>query len=289
MFTFRTITEYRAWRRSVAGDVGYVASLGGLHDGHRSLMRRARAENANVAVTLYVNPLQFAAGEDLDKYPRDPEGDAAMCAQEGVDALLLLSDEEMYPPGFAARVTSSVSAGLFEAAARPDHFNGVATVVVKLFNIIRPDRTYFGLKDYQQVLVVSQLVRDLNMEVEVVPVPTVRETDGLAMSSRNSYLSAQERLNAPLLYQALRAVQDCLEAGELSAEKALEPGRAVIERMSVPMTVDYFAAAEANTLEPVERLGGDVVILAAIRLPSARLIDNLVLATSPSAGSGDVR
>lgn len=277
METFSSIAEYRAWRNGAAGEVGYVASLGHLHDGHRSLLRRAREENANVVVTLFVNRIQFAEGEDFDKYPRDPDGDVLICAQEGADAVLLPSDEEMYPAGFSTRLTTSVSAGKFEAATRPDHFNGVATVVAKFLNIVRPHRTYFGLKDYQQFLVVRQLVRDLHLDVEVIAVPTARAADGLALSSRNTYLSPEERQNAPLLYRALREVQDCLDAGRLSAADALRRGREVIEGMSVPVTIDYFAVADANTLEPVEQLGDNVVALGAIRLPSARLIDNLVL------------
>jgi pantoate--beta-alanine ligase len=209
MHTFHTISEYREWRNSVT-DVGHVASLGYLHDGHRSLMRRARAENGHVVVTLYLNRLQFAAGEDLDEYPRDPAGDAAICAAEGVNALVLLSDEEMYPSGFGTRVTSSVSAGRFEAAARPGHLDGVATVVTKLFNIVRPDRTYFGLKDYQQVLVVRQLAEDLKMYTEVVPMPTVREDEGLAMSSRNGYLTAVERADAQAVPSAVRSAEPSL-------------------------------------------------------------------------------
>ncbi len=198
MEIFNSTVEYRRWREAAAGRVSHVASLGCLHGGHRSLMRRARVENDQVVVTLYVNPLQFAAGEDFDEYPRDPAGDASVCAQKDVDALLLLGDDEMYPRNFGTRVVPTVAG--YEAASRPEHFVGVATVVTKLFNIVRPHRSYFGLKDYQQVQVVRRITEDLDLGVDVVGVQTEREPDGLAMSSRNVYLSVAERSSAPRLY-----------------------------------------------------------------------------------------
>ena len=225
----------------------------------------------------YVNPLQFAPGEDLDKYPRDPAWDESVCAEEGVSALLLLRDDEMYPRGFGTKVLPTVAMDRYEAASRPDHFAGVATVVTKLFNIVRPHRSYFGLKDYQQVQVVRRIAEDIHLGVEVVSAQTEREPDGLAMSSRNVHLSQAERMNAPLLHQALQEVQATYTSGERSAAEALRRGRTVLDAADVPMTLDYFDAVDPATLDKVGELRDGVVVLAAIRLASARLIDNIVL------------
>ncbi len=277
MEIFHSIAEYQRWREAGTGRVGHVASLGYLHEGHRSLMRRARVENDHVVVTLYVNPLQFAPGEDFDKYPRDPARDESVCAQEDVNALLLLRDDEMYPRNFGTKVVPTVAMARYEAASRPEHFAGVATVVTKLFNIVRPHRSYFGLKDYQQVQVVRRITEDLNLGVDVVGARTEREPDGLAMSSRNVYLSVAERSSAPRLYQALREVQACLSSGERSAAEGLRRGRAVLDGVEVPMTLGYFDAVDPVTLDRVDELENGVVVLAALQLPSARLIDNIVL------------
>lgn len=277
MEVFHSIIEYRAWRKAVVGSIGYVASLGCLHEGHRSLMRQAREENDHVVVSLYVNPLQFAANEDFAKYPRDPAADTAVCADEEVSALLLLRDEEMYPKHFGTKVVPTAGIGRYEAASRPDHFTGVATVVTKLLQIVRPDRSYWGLKDYQQLLVVRRLNEDLNLGVEIVAAQTIREPDGLAMSSRNAYLSKEERRDAPTLYRALREVHDCYRRGVESASEGLYQGLAVLKGIEVPMTLDYFDAVNPDTLEPVDVLADGVVVIAAVRLPSARMIDNIIL------------
>lgn len=277
MEIFHSIAEYQRWRQAAAGRVGHVASLGCLHGGHRSLMRRAGVENDHVVVTLYVNPLQFAPGEDFDEYPRDPARDESVCAQEDVDALLLLRDDEMYPRNFSTKVVPTVAMARYEAASRPEHFAGVATVVTKLFNIVRPHRSYFGLKDYQQVQVIRRLTEDLNLGVDVVGVRTEREPDGLAMSSRNVYLPVAERSSAPRLYQALREVQACLSSGGRSAAEGLRRGQAVLDGFEVPMTLGYFDAVDPVTLDRVDELKNGVVVLAALQLPSARLIDNIVL------------
>jgi len=277
MEIFHSIAEYQRWREAAAGRVGHVASLGYLHGGHRSLMRRARVENDHVVVTLYVNPLQFAPGEDFDEYPRDPARDESVCAQEDVDALLLLRDDEMYPRNFGTKVVPTVAMARYEAASRPEHFAGVATVVTKLFNIVRPHRSYFGLKDYQQVQVIRRITEDLNLGVDVVGVRTEREPDGLAMSSRNVYLPVAERSSASRLYQALREVQACLSSGERSAAEGLRRGRAVLDGFEVPMALGYFDAVDPVTLDRVDELENGVVVLAALQLPSVRLIDNIVL------------
>jgi pantoate--beta-alanine ligase len=234
--------------------VGLVPTMGAFHEGHRSLMRAARAECETVVVSLFVNPAQFGASEDLQRYPRDEEHDAEIAAAEGIDVLFAPSAEEMYPDGFDTWVEVHASGG--EAVARPGHFRGVATVCLKLFNIVRPDVAYFGQKDAQQAAVLRQVVRDLNVPVELRILPTVRDADGLALSSRNAYLTAEEREQA------------------LALPRALEAGRTAAD----PVTV---TRAALNGLEPdyVEllRVGDATLLTAAARVGSTRLIDNVVL------------
>jgi pantoate--beta-alanine ligase len=234
--------------------VGLVPTMGALHDGHRALLRRARAENDRVVMSLFVNPTQFGAGEDFDRYPRDAEADRAVADAEGVDEIYAPSVEEMYPPGFSTTVDVGDITRRFEGTARPGHFQGVATVVLKLLARTRPDRAYFGQKDAQQLAVIRRMVRDLDVPVEVCAVPTVREADGLAQSSRNAYLSADERRRAPSLYRALAARDPSLVEGEL----------------------DYMAVVDADTFEDTEPRPGALVVGAA-RFGSTRLIDNIVL------------
>jgi pantoate--beta-alanine ligase len=263
--TLRTIAEIRgALPRE---GVGLVPTMGALHAGHVALFDAARRENDLVVASIFVNPAQFGAGEDFDRYPRDGEADAAVAEAAGVDFLFVPTTAEMYPEGFDTWVeVESLSAGP-EGDARPGHFRGVATVCLKLFNIVRPDRAYFGQKDAQQAAVVERLVADLNLELEIRVVPTVREADGLAVSSRNAYLSAQERKAAAALPKALRAGEeaqghgaDPLEAARtvLAAEPGLEP--------------EYVELA---------RLDGRVYLLAATRAGRTRLIDNVVLEGDP--------
>jgi pantoate--beta-alanine ligase len=244
MKTVRTIAELRA--ALAEARPGLVPTMGAFHEGHLSLIRAARAENDVVVVSLFVNPAQFGQGEDLSRYPRDEEHDAGLAAAEGVDYLFVPSQEEIYPPGFQTWVEVEELSRTLEGAFRPGHFRGVATVCLKLFNIVRPARAYFGQKDAQQASVIKRMVRDLALDLEIRVLPTVREADGLALSSRNVYLSADERAAAAALPRALRARDRSLLNG---------------------LEVDYFEEAD---FEPR-------VLAAAVRIGKTRLIDNVVL------------
>jgi pantoate--beta-alanine ligase len=257
------------------GVVGLVPTMGYLHDGHRSLMDRSVEDTDVTIVTIFVNPLQFAANEDLSSYPRDLERDTAMCEAAGVDVVLTPSVEEMYPFGVPALTSVSVAAisAPMEGAARPTHFAGVATVVAKLFNIAGPCRAYFGEKDWQQLAVVRRMAADLSFPVDVVGCPTVREPDGLAMSSRNIYLTPDERAVAPVIRAALLAGVDAIEAGERDPEQVRALMRRTIE--AEPLAgLDYVEVVDAATLQPVDPLEGELRLLVAVRFGRARLIDN---------------
>ena len=256
--------------------VGLVPTMGFFHEGHRSLMRAARTENDLVATTLFVNPLQFGLDEDLDAYPRDLDGDAAIAAEEGVDVLFAPSVREMYPDG--ARTTVHV-AGLTEALcgeARPTHFDGVTTVVAKLFAIVGPCRAYFGRKDAQQLAVVTRMARDLDFGVEIVGCPTVREPDGLAMSSRNAYLEPDDRSAATVLFRALHDAVRSVETGERSSDAV----RAVIGATVAAeprVALEYIEIRTADELEPIDEIAGRVLVAVAGRVGATRLIDNVTV------------
>jgi pantoate--beta-alanine ligase len=255
----RIVRTTAALRVALApGRVALVPTMGSFHDGHLSLMRAARAQSDVVVVSLFVNPAQFGANEDLDRYPRDEERDARLAEEAGVDLLFVPSASEMYPEGFATWVDVGVTGG--EASARPGHFRGVATVCLKLFNLVRPDLAYFGQKDAQQVAVVRRMVRDLNVRVDVRVLPTMRDEDGLALSSRNAYLSDDERARA------------------LALPRALEAGRSAHVQGSDPVQA---ATAALNGLEPeyveVLELDGATILAAAARVGATRLIDNVIL------------
>lgn len=277
MRTVTTIQELREARRALPGPVGFVPTMGYLHEGHLSLVRRARAENASVAVSIFVNPAQFGPAEDFERYPRDPERDAAMLRKAGTDLLFMPSAEEMYPAGYDTWVEVGGVTARLEGAERPGHFRGVATVVTKLFNLVQPDRAYFGQKDAQQLVVIRKLTRDLNLPVEIVPCPTVREPDGLAMSSRNVYLSPEERREALALSRALREAERLFAAGERDAGVLRERMRAVIAEGAPRGRIDYVSVADVETLAELERVDRRALASLAVRFPSARLIDNTVL------------
>jgi len=254
--------------------VGFVPTMGYLHRGHLALVERARRENPFVVVSIFVNPLQFGPGEDYHSYPRDLERDQALLEAAGVDLLFAPGVEAMYPEGFATRVqVEGPLTALWEGAVRPGHFQGVATVVARLFLLVRPERAYFGEKDYQQLLVVRRMVQDLGFPLEVVGVPTVREEDGLALSSRNVYLSPETRKKAPVLYRALLAIREAARSGRGVAE-ALEAGERVLA--GVPeFRPDYLAVVHPETLLPLARWVPGARALVAGRFPEVRLIDNL--------------
>jgi pantoate--beta-alanine ligase len=276
MRVIETIAEFRAGRAALPGSLGFVPTMGYLHQGHLALVQRARAENDHVAVSIFVNPTQFGPREDLAHYPRDLQRDLALLRDTQVDLVFVPEVAEIYPPGFSTTVDVGVVAGSLEGTARPGHFQGVATVVCKLFNIVTPQRAYFGQKDAQQTLVIRRMVADLNMPVEVVICPTLREPDGLAMSSRNVYLSPDERQAALALSRGLWAAQQCHAAGERDAEALRETIRAALaaEPLAHP---EYVSIADMETLHELDRLEGRALASLAVRIGRTRLIDNVIL------------
>jgi pantoate--beta-alanine ligase len=270
-------TEAETRRRS--GEiVGLVPTMGFFHEGHLSLMRRARAECGMVVVSLFVNPTQFGPGEDLAAYPRDFERDCALAAEEGVDLMFAPVAGEMYAGDHATFVNVERLTGNLCGASRPVHFRGVATVVAKLFNACRPQRAYFGLKDYQQVRVIETMIRDLNFDIELVRCPIVREPDGVAMSSRNSYLSAEERRAATILHRSLVAAGKGIEEGERDGAAIARQLREAIEAEPLA-SVDYAEVVDVETLAPLGRIHDAALLAVAVRIGRARLIDNLVVET----------
>lgn len=263
----------RAARRALPGPVGFVPTMGALHAGHLSLVRRAREENAHVAASIFVNPAQFGPKEDLAAYPRTLERDLALLEQEGVDLVLLPEPEAIYPPGFETWVEPGPLAARLEGERRPGHFRGVLTVVAKLLHAIEPDRAYFGQKDAQQALLIRRMARDLDFAAGIVVCPIVREADGLAMSSRNVYLSAVERRAAPVLHRALVAAALAWEAGERRGGALKRVALAVLatEPLAAP---DYVSAADAETLEETEGEAPRLLITMAVRFGATRLLDN---------------
>ena len=256
--------------------LGFVPTMGALHQGHLSLVRASRSQCDVTAVSIFVNPLQFGPTEDLDKYPRALERDAAMLEELGVDLLFIPTAEEMYPPGAKTYVVVDELTSKLDGASRPGHFRGVSTVVSKLFEIVRPDRAFFGQKDAAQVAVLRKLVRDLDMDVELVVCPIVREKDGLAMSSRNAYLTPEQRQQALVLHRALMRVQLFADRGERDAGKLREVGTQVIAE-EPGARLDYFVIVDPETLDPVEDTGRGALVAAAAYFGSTRLIDNFVI------------
>ncbi|MEA2365294.1 MAG: pantoate--beta-alanine ligase [Thermoleophilaceae bacterium] len=281
MRTVRTVAELRALlapERHAGRTIGLVPTMGYFHDGHLSLMRRARADADVVVVSLFVNPAQFAPGEDLDAYPRDEERDAALAEAEGVDVLFAPPVEEVYPDGFATSVAVNDLTETLEgdeAQRGAEHFQGVTTVVTKLFNMAAPDVAYFGQKDAQQALVIRKLVRDLDMPVRIEVCPTIRDADGLALSSRNAYLTSEERERALALSRALRAAEAAVASGTLDAGAVVAAARDELDRAGVEP--DYLQLRSATDLAPVDRVNGSALLAVAARVGRARLIDNAIL------------
>lgn len=263
-----------------SGRVGFVPTMGALHEGHLSLIRHARSACEVIVLSIFVNPLQFGPNEDLERYPRPEERDLELAEGEGVDIAFLPSVEEMYPAGAATTVAVGELGAILEGAHRPGHFDGVATVVAKLFNIVDPDVAFFGQKDAQQVAVLKRMVADLDLGIDIVVGETVREPDGLAMSSRNVYLSADERERALSLNRALQAGAETLQAGE-SPEDAERRMRAVLEQAGAE--IDYAVVVDPDTFGPPD--GTDTLLLVAARVGGTRLIDNLLL-QMPDRGTG---
>ena len=278
----RTRAELREALAAAPRPVGLVPTMGWLNEGHRALMRRARADNATVVVSIFVNPRQFNVASDYSRYPRNEARDLAMCEAEGVDLVFAPEVEEIYPAGFATTVSVGAVALPLEGAARPGHFDGVATVVAILFDLVGAERAYFGQKDAQQVMVIRQMARDLAIGTEVVACPTIREADGLALSSRNVHLSPDERAAAPVLRRALVAALYAWRAGERDAKRLRD---AMVETLTAEPLVDveYVSIADAMTLEELTTVDRPALASLAVRLGTTRLIDNEIL--DPTTGT----
>src|SRR6266478_4581146 len=273
-----TVEEMRAACRAARGGgkrLGFVPTMGALHEGHLSLVRATRASYDVVAASIFVNPTQFGPTEDLAKYPRTFERDRELLEKEGVELLFAPSVEEMYPPGAMTWITVEELSGKLDGRSRPGHFRGVTTVVAKLFHIIEPDAAFFGQKDAAQVAIIRRLVRDLNMPVEIVACPIVREPGGLAMSSRNAYLDADQRQQALVLHRALSEVQQRFDQGERCVARLIEPGKQVLQREAA-LRLDYLEVVNPDTLEPVESVAQRALVAVAAYVGPTRLIDNVV-------------
>jgi pantoate--beta-alanine ligase len=296
VLTVTAVTDLRTELRRVRDDarvlgggrVAFVPTMGSLHDGHLALVDEARRHGDVVAMSIFVNPLQFGPTEDLARYPRDPDGDAAKAASRGVDLLFTPDVQAIYPREPRIRVVPGTLAERWEGAVRPGHFAGVLTVVAKLFHLVQPDVAVFGQKDVQQATLVRAMVRDLDFPLDVVVAPTVREADGLALSSRNVYLSADDRRRARVIPRALTAVQEGFAAGERDAGRLLRAARH--ELAAEPdVAPDYLALTDGATLEPSDRAQHGSVAMIAARVGRTRLLDNVILGVSPTVAAGSVR
>ena len=276
MKVIETIGDMRAERSRLSGSIGFVPTMGYLHEGHLTLVRHARSENLSVVVSIFVNPTQFGPQEDFKTYPRDTERDLSLLEKEGVSIVFMPGAEEMYPEAFSTWVDVEKITERLEGNTRPGHFRGVATVVCKLFNVVQPQKAYFGQKDAQQLAVIRRMVSDLNMDLEIVAVPTVREPDGLAMSSRNTYLTKEERQAALCLWKSLCLARGHWENGERDASRLKQEMKALIEREPFA-TIDYISIDDPETLEELNTIGERALVSLAVRIGKTRLIDNTIL------------
>ena len=256
--------------------IGFVPTMGYLHEGHLSLVRRARQENDIVVTSCFVNPIQFGPSEDLQQYPRDIEGDTAKLSDEDVDILFLPASSSMYPEGFSTYIDVEGISGKLCGAFRPAHFKGVATIVAKLLHIVRPKRAYFGQKDFQQTVVIKRVVKDLDMDVSVIVCPTIRERDGLAMSSRNAYLGEKERAASGIIFKCLSKAETLIRSGTREAGFLNEFMRNILSEEPVVSGIDYAGVYDPVTLSEVTEISGEVLLAAAVRIGSTRLIDNIL-------------
>jgi len=276
MRVLKTIAEIRELRQQLTGSVGFVPTMGYFHEGHLTLVKRARSEDSTVVVSIFVNPTQFGPSEDLTAYPRDLTRDLKLLEKEKADIVFVPLDEEIYPPGFSSWVDVEKVTKHLEGASRQGHFRGVTTVVAKLFNIVQPTKAYFGQKDAQQAVVIKRMVADLNMNVEIVVVPTVRERDGLAMSSRNSYLTSEECQAAAVLFKSLSLARQLWQGGEKDADKIRQQMTSLIRKEPLAK-VDYVSIAVTDTLEELKLIDRPALASLAVRIGKTRLIDNTVL------------
>jgi len=283
--TIRSTAAMAAWSKRLHREgvtIGFVPTMGALHAGHRALIRAARLACDAVVVSIFVNPIQFGPTEDLSKYPRQLGLDRSLCRAEGVDVVFAPDRDAMYPPGSQTIVTVPALSRRWEGEARPHHFQGVATIVTKLLSLVQPDTSWFGQKDYQQAALVRQLATDLNLSGRIIVHPTVREADGLALSSRNVYLSAQQRQAAPVLFRALQAGAAALRSG---ARKGPQIRRHMVRLVAQEpiATIDYLAVCDPRSLEPLATVQSQAVLLGAIRIGGVRLLDNLLVTVRTSS------
>ena len=271
-----TIPAMKEIRGELPEPVGFVPTMGYLHEGHLSLVRRARGENRSVAVSIFVNPTQFGPQEDFETYPRDTERDLTLLRGEGTDVVFLPAAEEMYPADFNSWIVVEGMTEMLEGASRPGHFRGVATIVAKLLNIVQPNRAYFGQKDAQQALVIKKMVADLNMNPQIIVAPTVREPDGLAVSSRNSYLNPEERQAALVLWKSLSLAQQLRSGGEKSADRIRQQMIALIEG-EPRARIDYVSIADPESLRELDEIDSPALVSLAVWIGKTRLIDNVIL------------
>lgn len=275
-YTVKDVREQiNKWKRQGLS-IGYVPTMGYLHEGHRSLIEAARANNDKVVVSIFVNPMQFAPSEDLDSYPRDLEKDAKMCNDAGVDLIFHPEPSEMYNDGFCSYVDMNGLTTELCGKTRPTHFRGVQTVVLKFFNIIKPDRAYFGQKDAQQLAVIKRMVADLNVDVEIIGCPIIRESDGLAKSSRNTYLNPDERKAALILNKSLKLGRELIESGETDSKAVI---KAISDNINTePLAkIDYVNVVDFSTITPVDKIGKSVLVAIAVYIGKTRLIDNFII------------
>jgi pantoate--beta-alanine ligase len=276
----KIIRGIKALRREIAKSkargVGLVPTMGALHEGHLSLIRRCLRENGFTIVSIFVNPVQFAPQEDFRKYPRPFRRDREICRRAGVDAIFYPRAKDMYPGDFETFINVEGLSGLLCGKSRPGHFLGVATVVAKLFNIVRPDTAYFGQKDAQQAIIIKRMARDLDFPVKIKVLPTVREKDGLALSSRNAYLSPNERKDAAVLFQSLKLAGDLIREGQMDPERILSAMRLLVHKKK-SVRIDYIAIVDPETLQPVRKISGSCIIALAVWIGGTRLIDNVIL------------
>lgn len=275
-YTIKDVRErVNAWKREGLA-VGFVPTMGYLHEGHKSLMQAARANNDKVVVSVFVNPMQFGPNEDLESYPRDFEKDSALCESVGVDLIFHPDPEEMYADGFCSYVDMNGLTTELCGKSRPIHFRGVQTVVLKLFNIVKPDRAYFGQKDAQQLAVIKRMVKDLNVDTEIVSCPIVREADGLAKSSRNTYLNPDERKAALILSLSLKLGRKLIENGETDAKAVI---KAITDSINTELLakIDYVDVVDFDTITPVDKIGKSVLVAIAVYIGKIRLIDNFII------------
>jgi len=274
--TVQELKDYIRKQKSKDNSIGLVPTMGFLHQGHLSLISRAVAENDIVIVSIFVNPTQFGPNEDYDNYPRDLERDQTLVEEAGASIIFAPNPAEMYPTGHKTYVEVMDITEILCGASRPNHFSGVTTIVNKLFQVVQPDRAYFGQKDAQQLIVIKQMVRDMFMDVKVIGCPIIREKDGLAMSSRNVYLSVDERKQAPVLYRSLQLAQKQIKAGERDAKKIREMLISKINEQPLA-NIDYVSIVDLNTLQEIGEVNGDVLIALAVKFGKTRLIDNIIL------------